>query len=473
MIIDWFRSLFLKGKATDIKVNGMIDIITDLEAFDIGNEWPLKSQCKRLEKYNQLEEMLENKHDKFIRHNLKKIYPDDYEYEKVRIIKLDYYQATNEAFADLEYGEPPEFHADSLEKQTNLDKLIKQLDYYDVISCFDSDLKTYGNAILRLRRQDNKVYVDNINPRYWYPVVELLNYKNIIAHVIAFDYEIDDRKCLKVEIHKVGSVETKIFELKNGRINALMQEPVIEETGLEYNTIITAKLTPNNEQIYCDSSFHKYDTIVTAMEVELSKIGYNLDKQGKVIFGPQSALQRNQKTGHWEFKKESYLSLDKEDVTPGVLTFDAQITQSLSYINQLQEEYYIASGTSAALFSRDASNALSGVALKRLLQRPLSQATKLVNRIKPPLELALELASQLNSEKLNISSIWKDGLINDVTEDITNINSRINAGTISKQTAIQILDNVTQEKAAEELKVINEERKQESVTDLSSLYPQT
>ncbi|KKQ09698.1 MAG: hypothetical protein US20_C0005G0018 [Candidatus Pacebacteria bacterium GW2011_GWF1_36_5] len=466
-MFNWFRNLFVK-KTYETRINGMSDILTTLDVFNQGMDWPIESQCQRLQKYDLLEKMLENKHESVILDDIKKIYPDDDEYKKVRIIKLDYYRATNEALADLEHGETPEF---SCTDQDYLNELMRNTQFTDVIACFDSDLKTFGNAVLKIRRENNKPFIDNINPRYWFPVVELLNYKKVIAQVIAFDYEIDGKKYLKIEIHRPGSVETRVHLLKNDKIDYAIQEPVIEDTGLEFNTIITQKLTPNSDEIYSDSDFEKYNSIVTAMEVELSKIGYNLDKQGKILYGPENATQFNAQTGKWELKLDTYIPLDGDDRAPGLLTFDAQITQAIEYINKLQEQYYIASGTSAALFAMDSANISSGTALKRLLQRPLSKASKVVQRIKEPLELSLILASELENKTIKeISSKWRDGLVNDETEDTQNYNSRVITGTMSKLTAIQRLDNITEDQAKIELNQIQEEKKQESAINLDDLY---
>jgi len=441
------------------------DVLTSFSVMEQGQPYPFKSQISRIQAYDLLTKMSDNEHKALVREELKIAYPDDV--KEIRLILTNQYDNTNEALADLEYGENPDFQAS---EQTAIDDLIKQLDFNDVIACFDSHLKTYGNAVLKLRRENNIVYIDNIDPRFWFPVIDPMNAKNILGHIIAFDYTEDKKKYVKFEIHTADKVETRIHLIKNDKIDALIN--IFEaNTGINEPTIIWQKLNPK-DIIFSDSDFQKYASIVTSMEVELSKIGYNLDKQGKIIYGPDTALELDPKTNQYVLRKGKYMALHDNEAAPGVITFDAQITASIDYVNKLQEQYYISSGTSAALYALGSINAPSGTALKRLLQRPLSKASKLVERIKPRLEKALQLASILNGKELkNITSNWKDGLVGDETEDTTNYNTRVMGGWMSKKSAIMKMENIDDKAAEKELVQIDTEKQAETVKALDVLYP--
>lgn len=132
---------------------------------------------------------------------------------------VNWYKRATTCFADLLCGEPFKVIAD---EQSTADRIITDnsltLKTHDLVM----DLIRYGTGIYKIRF-DKKGIIEVINPRYWYPVVSPDNATEITAHVLAWEFKVDDVDYVREEIHEKGKITNKLF--KSGG-NKLQEVPL-------------------------------------------------------------------------------------------------------------------------------------------------------------------------------------------------------------------------------------------------------
>lgn len=453
-------------------------MLTSLDFLKIGEKWPPKSEAERLSMYHKNREIFEGNHAEVYETSFKRIervvgnfseiisYPVILNFQKLMSLKI----------ADLLMGEPPQYKSgDSGSKeQTSLDTIKTNSDLDNTIYQDIIDVSRFGDGLLHVRKGKDGGIIDLTQPPIWFPVVSRDNVKEIVNHVLAWqysetEYEVE-RKYLKARIHYVGYYIEKVFELVGGTIKKQVGEDITVKTGLSDFAIIQVSNVTTSDRVTGIDDYSDVDSIISELMVRVGQVSRILDKHASPsMSGPASSLERDPVSGEYRLKTGNYFPRDsKEDPDVAYITWDGQLAANFTQIEKLINLLYTISEMGSALFG-DMSGATgqvaSGTALKRLMISPLSKVNRIRMRLDPALKKALALCSELGGtdviklKKADISITWQDGLPGDPLEDSTIIKNRIGDGarTMSQKRVLMQYDGMSSDDADEELAMMQDE----------------
>lgn len=452
-------------------------MLTSLDFLKIGEAWPPKSETNRLEMYHKNHEIFEGEHAEVYAESFKRIerivgnfqdiisYPVILNFQKLMSLKM----------ADLLMGEPPQYKSGDAgsAEQKSLDTIKENSDLNNTIYQDIIDVSRFGDGLLHIRKGTDGGIIDLTQPPIWFPVVDRDNVKEIVNHVLAWQYtEMDrdvERKYLKARIHYKGYYLETVYELVGGAIARLIESETRVNTGLSDFAIVQVSNVTTSDRITGLDDYTDVDSIISELMVRVGQVSRILDKHANPsMSGPASSLERDPISGEYKLKTGNYFPRDsKEDPDVAYITWDGQLAANFTQIEKLINLLYTISEMGSALFgdmSGTTGQVASGTALKRLMISPLSKVNRIRMRLDPALKKALSLCSELGGknivklERSEISITWQDGVPNDETEQALIIEKRTaGKATMSQKSAMMKYDGLSEEDADEELAVIQDE----------------
>lgn len=203
---------------------------------------------------------------------------------------------------------------------------------------------------------------------------------------------------------------------------------------------------------------------VTSNNSEAKNMGYESAEKAKKLYTGDKSLFETLIAQKLIDKLEFYGS-DVNSTDPKYLTWDGNLTESRENIKMLKQALTEETQLAKVLIDPDMSvGTASGVAILRLAQPSLSKAQNKIsfieNTMKKIIYTILELASkhQLDNSQgveAEIPTIkFRDGLVNDIKEEIEKQQLLLDNQLTTKLDAIIATRNLTQEQAVEKLKEI-------------------
>lgn len=450
-------------------------MLTNLDFINQGEIWPPASERKRLESYEANRKLYKGEFDDIFALHHERI--DKTLLQTLYITSLNYFRKVSHKTAGLLWGEPPKL--DATGKNENqykaLNNIIKSNDIYTKGRSITIDLSRYGNSLLYVRKLENNFgVIECISPAIWFPVVKPDNIKEYAYHVLAWKYKenVDekDKWYLKLQIHSKGNVTLRTHELTGGNvIGELTEDERTVTTGLNDFAIIPISSVDLTDDIYGESDYDDFQSIVTELMVRITQVNKILDKHSMPSMqGPKCALKENPKTGRLELTVGDYFINQTESATSGnvsYITWDAQLDANFKIIEVLLNQLYIISEMSSALLGGlnvSQGNIPSGSALKRLLISTLDKVNRFKQAEENALKKAIILCSRLGGEKIipidDVSITWQDGLPGDPKEEAEIMQIRTaNKPTMSVYRVLTQYDNMNDVDAQSELNTIYEE----------------
>ena len=460
-------------------------MLTSLAFLDKGSEWPPPSEKLRMEMYNNNRKLFENEHAEVYREDLKRIervignfaevvsYPVIINFQKLLSLKT----------ADLLIGDPPQITAGEPDtpEQTSIFNIKLNSDLDNTAYEAAIDISRYGDGLLYIREKDGKGIIDITQPPYWYPVVDPENVKEVQYHVIAWDYEVEERgekhKYVKAFIHEKGRYEIRKLQVSTSEHGNHIK-PVIMgtvesefiETRLDDFAIIQIPNVITSDRVTGLDDYTDVDSIVSELLVRVGQIARILDKHAAPsVQGPQTALEKDPVTGEWKLKMGNYFPRDsKDDPEVAYITWDGELEANFKHIEKLINFLYTVSEMGSALFGdimQNKGQIPSGSALRRLMVSPLAKVNRIRMRFDHALKKAIKLCSQLGGEgvidltDIDISINWQDGLPSDPVEEAEIMKSRVDKPTMSQSRALALYDGMSDDDVEAELALIQEEER--------------
>ncbi|MCL6611187.1 MAG: phage portal protein [Peptococcaceae bacterium] len=428
---------------------------------------------ERLARYNQNRLLFESKHEQVFNQWVKLLRDDQ---RATLEIILNWHKRLSTLWADLLLGEPPRISAgdrNSPEQQA-LERIIKANNIINVAYEVALDVSRYGTGIFKVR-YDGRGIIEAQQPAVWFPVVRPDNVKEIVAHVLAWTWNEEQAGLfgskkitrLKAEIHERGRIAAAEYIVKDGKIASEVSREE-QETGVDDFLLVPVNNILTSDRVIGLDDYSDLDSIIQELEIRIAQISRILDKHADPnMYGPDSALEQDPKTGEWTFRGGGkYFPVGPDDKPPGYVTWDGQLEAAFKQIDLLMEQLYVLSETSAAAFGQLKSGlAESGTALRRLMMAPLAKVNRIRMRFDPALKKALQLASALEvaqgmpgAVKLeNIEIAWNDGLPQDEKEQAEIYALLVQNGLVSRETALRHLFQFEADTLREELMKITAE----------------
>ena len=451
----------------------MSKILTNLSFLEKGKPFPPAAEFDRLERYKNNRLLFEDEHAEVYKEQFKRIervignfndivsYGVVFNYQKLMSLKI----------ADFVFGTPPGITASDDKKQSVIEKIIFDTDFFNKLYMSVIDISRYGDSILQVSEKNNKARLDVTSPKYWFPVVNNDNIKEFMYHVFAWKYIIDSEKKkygLAVQIHKPDEpdfCEIQRYEYNGGNIGSKIVDT--EKNQLEKTfgvcPIFTISNTPTSDSCFGIDDYSSVDSIISELIIRVSQVCKVLDKfSSPSMSGPQSAMQFNQQSGQWELRMGDFFArTSSDDPEPKMITWDANMEANFKVIELLTNQLYTISEMGSAVFgdlSHSTGTVASGTALRRLMISPLAKARRISRQYDTTIKNIISLCAKIygeNIEPTEISIKWHDGLPSDPKEEAEIMNIRTGSkATLSRYTAIRRMDNLSDSDTDAEMKLI-------------------
>ena len=401
-------------------------MLTDLNWLGKGQPYPPAAEKDRSEKYKINEKLFASQHtavfkDQFdtLSRQLRK------KPEEVRTV-LNYHQLLSKKTADFVCSAPP-----TMETENDTDELKRKLErqhwarkLYEAII----DVSRYGNAVM-------KIVGDRItaaSPKYWFPIVDVSDLKEITRHVIAYPIEPDANgkpTKLYAEIHNIGSIETKLYKF-DGDENTIGELIESETKSTEIPEDFAVQILSNvthSGSVYGIDDYETINSLVAEIMWRLHCIDVVLNKHSEPsVSGPSSALTYDEHFQRYYLDFGKFFARENND-QPDIkyITWDGNLTSAFQEIETLIDQLYIISEMGQAFaLGKDGGGESSGTALKLRLISPRVKAARLTANNDAVVKRIISLFALVNGIELDYDNLqlhWNDGIPVDESEQINNL----------------------------------------------------
>jgi len=405
------------------------------------------------------------------------------------MIKVNFFKALTDTFELLAFRDEPDIwigkkgdfkrlEDEEIIAKDDLIKLMKQA-FISAHAQGDNVIKVYS-------KNDGTIDIAIVNAENWIPVKNPNNLKEIDCHVVAQTYEVDNSTTflgkhidnvetfLDVEIHHRGYYDKRLYKLdKNNIIQKLINEEKDIQTGYDDFLIFPFNYGAPAWRDWGKSAYQDIVPLVDEIIVRLSNNSKILDEHSDpqpII--PREALDFDNRTGEWVYQRHKALTLGKDGQKPSYLTWDGQLESSEKQLDRIMTLFFMLTGTNPQLFGQDIAGNLSGEALAKIFLVAIGKTKEMVLALENAFQKALDCILKIKGKDL-ISDIKFDvGQFNTETDISNRIVSEKNAGITSLKRAIEEINpRYSQEEVKKELKQIHEDKKNDSMTDISDLFP--
>jgi hypothetical protein len=448
--------------------------------FAVGAEWPPAGSGARLKNYATNVLLYNGKHSSVFT-KLNKIFSDhEAEHQKL-ILVYGFHQRLSTLWADLTFGETPITKIEDPAKKKAFKRFAeKSNNLWDV--CYQAvvDLSRFGDCVFRIWFDANKgARLEAVSPQKWFRVANRFT-DEVAAEVIA--YEIPDvfidhvrATIVRVEIHRPGSIENRMYVTKEGKLSAVLGEdylimagvePMIETFSPDILIIPVSRLTSTTDTVGQDD-YKALDSIIEAIEMRYTRLGRILDYHSEPDKGvPETAFEQDDSGKEiYDGSRKVWPIIEGTPLPQFITWADGGVMASgFLHIDKLMERLYEVSETCKAAFAIDqVGGAISGTALKLLMTIPLKKSKRLGSLIYPvvpklvEISTALEVARKFNESVLidDFQFTPQDGLPNDKTETINNMVALKNVwGVTDERMQTEIFGLEGEELAAEVEKLV-------------------
>lgn len=294
------------------------------------------------------------------------------------------------------------------------------------------NFSSLGTGILYLSYKQGKPYINSVNPKHLFKIVEPENIENVKCYVLAQPlYKVDYKQLdyIKIErmrllFHYKGYYIERIFGFnEDGYLKELLFEQKID-TGLTDFAVFPFENCPATDEIYGMSDYDNIKDVVSIYEQILTLINAVLIKNiNPIVQVPSGVLIENEQTGEIEGPENgSVVEVDTGEIK--YITYDMQVSDISSYLGVLLNEIGVQSEMSKTFLTGEFTSNLSGEAIKSLLKAPLDKIGRSIDQIDDVLKRLFVQVLYLKSVECSTSDIvikWRDGISETVDTGVERI----------------------------------------------------
>lgn len=357
--------------------------------FDVGGQFPDEASLERLAKYERGRKIFEGRLEE-IRDRALAIYKSDdsrrvqYEQLSQLLIAVNLPDILLTKPADLMVGETPSYEtglSDETPEQKALADIVAKNSVSKMIHELVIGAGYRGDAFIKVRndyREDfselpegagipegvrREPIVEHVDPSYVFPEISEKNRKQFKAiNVCTVDW-VDTGKTeepyLNVERHVPGYIIYERFKLTGNRVERVddvdisvfhieeqIGKSVVEATGVPRMLVFHVPYKSTDDEWQGISGVEKLESVLQAINERLVQIDFILWKHADpTMYGPD--LENNaQQIG----TSGMYIKVEKEDHTPGAITWDSKMDGAFRELDYLIGIVYQMSETPQWLF---------------------------------------------------------------------------------------------------------------------------
>lgn len=355
----------------------------------------------------------------------------------------------------------------------------------------------YGGAFPEVFDK-KRILIEAVDPKKVYPQTSPFDKSKIVCYHVAEAVQVDgssDDWILHIESHYANKIIYRQFELRifmTNRDGSIEQFKIADEIPSGYEEEITGVPIPLVVHVpnYNDGiDWHGQDDISEHLALfdeinnRLSQIGAILDKHADPAIAVPTGLLQEDGEGNTYFQvalNKVFEVMGKEDIIPQYITNNnPQLEQAFKELDLLLE--FLLSTTeipAVAIGLKDSgTSGNSGLSIKWRMNSLLAK----INRKRQFFEDGLKkvyMIAQMLEKYADPSSVdyelvapvikFNDGLPTDDTEIANRMAIRTNGSqTLSRKTALMVMDGLTEEQAQAEIDRIDEEKEAMMVADPS------
>lgn len=470
------------------------------DLFLEGDYFPPTEHQDRIEKYRR--------NDKLVKGDHHEIFSSQH--------KNDLYISANFAglivrkSADFLLGEKPIISSgkkDGSNEQIMLDRLTKTNNFHRLMYQVALQAAGKGEGFVKVRYgqeyngafpdsfDPKRVIFENIDPVKVFPQVHPLDANKVIAYHIAEPVRVEgDKWHLYVESHYAGRIVYRRFAvneaetLRNGDITTFKIDEELPEYFDVVNTGVPVPLVIHVSNFSDGSTWQGLDDIsehislFDSINSRITSISNILDKHSDPPLAIPTGLLNVDQDGNTYFNvaiNKVFEVLGKEDIIPQYITNSNPLINDAMKELEYSIDYLLATAeipNMAVGLKDNGTSGNSGLAIKWRMNTLLSK----INRKRHFMEDAmkrilmvgqmLEMGVTRTDYELTEPVIkFNDGLPQDETELANRMSIRTNGSqTLSRKTALMVLDGLTEEQADEEIARIEAEEEARLSADVST-----
>lgn len=406
------------------------------------------------------------------------------------MIKVNFFKALTDTFEFLAFRKEPEIwvgEGKSAKRLEDLELMLKTNLLNLMIQGFISG-HAQGDGVIKVySKTDNEPDIAIVNPENWIPVQNPQNLKETMCHVVAQTYEVDNsttvlghyiektKTYLDAEVHYKGYYDKFVFELdKNNIIQKVVDKKENIKTGFDDFLVFPFNYGTPSWREWGKSAYHDIIPLVDEIIVRLSNNSKILDDHAEPqLLTPRESLEFDNKTGEYYYDRKKALAIGKDGQKPEYLTWDGQLDSAEKQLDRIMAMFYMLSGTNPQLFGQDIAGNLSGEALAKIFLIAISKTQKMILRLEDAFERALNCYLKIKGINETVNIKFDIGQFNTQADISERIVQEKNAGITSTRRAVEEINpRYTQEEVEQELLLIQEDKKSESMTSLEDIFPQ-
>ena len=469
-----------------LSISGGDLMLTDLDFLKTGKPFPPESERKRLEKYRYNRMLFEDDHAEVYREQMRRIervignfeeiisYEVIFSFQKLMTLKI----------ADFVCGSHPSITVSDDSKQSLIDKIIQDTDFYSKLYMSVIDLSRYGDSVMQVSKtKDSKAQISVTSPKYWFPVVDMNNIKEFAYHAFAWRFVQDaaaKKYGLAVQIHKPDEpnvCEYHRFELNGTKGSFRIGKELTKhhenelETQVDACPVFIISNVPTSDNPFGMDDYSGIDSIVSELCVRVSQINKVLDQfSSPSMSGPSSIMEWDEQSGSYHLRYGNFFPVDDGQQKPEMIVWNADLEANFKMIELLINQLYTISEMGSAVFgdiTHSTGTVASGTALRRLMISPLAKARRIAGHYEGVIKQMFSLCANIYGaviEPQEISIQWHDGLPGDPLEEANIIHLRTGGkATMSRYTAIRHFDSLSESDTDTELAMIDQDENDEGL----------
>jgi hypothetical protein len=459
-------------------------------------QYPPQEDVQRLINYDKYENLFLGNHKTVFNQKLKEHGTEFLRDNPIRYVVLNYPKIISTISADMLFQEKPVIKTENNDKF--VEALIEDNNLWTLFYELALSTSYKGDGIIRIRNQENNVKIEVIKPDVYFVDYNKSNLntkpeRQVLAYIVDLK---NDTKGLLVESYYSDRIETELYEYtKNvigNRLNLKEYDPELQDivyTGLTGNFALLHHLknygTTGN--YWGISDYTDLEDLFFAINNRFSRNETILDKHTDPILAvPEGFLNDKGEVNKGEMGvveiPQPPIEGGSSPIIPQYITWDAGMQSSFEQINTLIDQMFVIAKISHSLIGNDKGGvADSGRALKyRMIPTIALRDRKLLYWdyiIKNVIEstMAFCLVNRLSSKGVFPVGIetpkitWKDGILDDELESISNEEKKLANGLTTKEEAIAKIDGISSNDAKEKLIRIQEELKAQAMANPFSL----
>lgn len=411
--------------------------------------------------------------------------------------------------ADFLLGEKPIISSgkkDGSNEQKMLDRLASTNNFHRLMYQVALQAASKGEGFVKVRYgqeyggafpdsyDPKRIIFEAVNPNKVFPQTSPLDKNKVIAYHIAEPISVEgDKYHLYVESHYAGRIVYRRFTLvefltlRNGEIvqfkidQELAEYFEVVDTGVPVPLVVQVMNFNDGISWEGQDDISEHIALFDEINNRMTQIGNILDKHADPPLAVPTGLLNVDDEGQPYFNiaiNKVFEVLGKEDIIPQYITNtnplinDAmkELEYTIDYLLTTAEIPHMAVGLKDAGTSGN-----SGIAIKWRMNTLLAKINRKRHFMEDAMKRILMIGQLLEMSVKRVDYEltepvikFNDGLPQDETELANRMSIRTNGSqTLSRKTALMILDGLTEEQADEEIKRIDEENESQKLADPS------